>query len=87
MARRSIDRALVKRILREAFRASADPIERTAAAAGVSVDISVRLKRPLGEPGYPGRLALVSLRRALRKEADQLFAAVVARLNAAPAHG
>jgi ribonuclease P protein component len=87
MARRSIDRALVKRIVREAFRTSAARIERAATAAGVSVDISVRLKRPLGEPGDPARLGLLALRRALRVEADWLFAAVMARLTADPAHG
>lgn len=82
MARRAIDRALVKRIVREAFRHSADAIERAAVAAALRVDISLRLKRPLGAPGDPQRLPLVSLRRALRAEADQLLAAVVARLAA-----
>jgi ribonuclease P protein component len=86
MARRSIDRALVKRIAREAFRRSADAIERAAAGAAVRVDISVRLKRPLGAPGDPQRLPLIGLRRALRAEVEQLLAAVIARLAAVPAH-
>ena len=62
MARRAVDRALVKRIAREAFRGMADDIERAAAVAGVQADLSVRLKRPLGLPGSPERPSLVVLR-------------------------
>ena len=86
MARRSIDRALVKRIVREAFRLSADAIERAAAAAAVRVDISLRLKRPLGAPVDPQRLPLADLRRALRAEVEQLLAAVVTRLSTVSSH-
>jgi hypothetical protein len=86
MARRAIDRALVKRIVREAFRARAGNIERVAAAASMRVDISVRLKRPLGMPGDPQRPSLPALRRALRAEADRLLASVATRLAQFPPH-
>jgi ribonuclease P protein component len=86
MARRAIDRALVKRIVREAFRTSVVKLERRATAASVRVDIGVRLKRPLGLPGDPQRPALTTLRRALRGEADRLLASVVARLAQLPTH-
>ena len=86
MARRAIDRALVKRIVREAFRASAGEIERAAAAVWLRVDISVRLKRPIGAPGDPERLSLTALRRELRGDADRLLASVTARLARIPVH-
>jgi len=86
MARRSIDRALVKRIMREAFRHVAPTLDRAAAGAGVVVDVSVRLKAPLGEPGSPMRPALAVLRRALRDEADQLLQALVGKLGTIDAH-
>ncbi len=82
MARRAIDRALVKRVVRESFRRSARAMEETALAAGVRVDISVRLKRPVGLPGAAGRPTLMVWRQALRSEADALFRAVTARLGA-----
>lgn len=80
MARRSIDRALVKRIVREAFRHAAPVLDRAAARAGVVVDVSVRLKARLGDPGSPQRPALAALRRALRIEADGLLSALGSRL-------
>jgi ribonuclease P protein component len=86
MARRSIDRALVKRIVREAFRHVAPTLDRAAAGAGVAVDVSVRLKAPLGEPGSPVRPALAVLRRALRADADQLLHALIGRLGTIDAH-
>jgi ribonuclease P protein component len=86
MARRSIDRALVKRIVREAFRHVAPTLDRAAASVGVAVDVSVRLKAPLGEPGSPMRPALAVLRRALRDDADQLLQALVGRLGTIETH-
>jgi ribonuclease P protein component len=80
MARRAIDRALVKRIVREAFRHSASGVERIAAGSGVGVDISVRLKRPVALPDNPQRLALTSWRRTLRAEADELLALIASRI-------
>lgn len=86
MARRSIDRVLVKRIVREAFRHVAPMLDRSAASAGVAVDVSVRLKAPLGEPGSPLRPALAVLRRGLRGDADQLLQALIGRLETIDAH-
>jgi hypothetical protein len=80
MARRAIDRALVKRIVREAFRVSAAGLERQAAAARVRVDISIRMKRPIATPGDPKRPSLAVWRRTLRSEVEQLLSAVAARL-------
>jgi ribonuclease P protein component len=81
MARRAVDRALVKRIARESFRALADDIERAAAAAGMKADLSVRLQRPLALPATSERPSLVVLRGELRIGADELMAAVITRLK------
>jgi ribonuclease P protein component len=86
MARRAIDRALVKRIAREAFRHAASGIERVAAGSGVGVDISVRLKRPVALPDDPQRPALTPWRRALRTEADELLASITSRIALVNAH-
>ena len=86
MARRAIDRALVKRIVREAFRLSAPGLEQQAAASRVRVDISVRMKRPIELPGDPRRPTLPTWRRALRTEVDQLLSAVGVRLAAVSPH-
>jgi len=86
MARRAIDRALVKRIVREAFRASSENVERAAAAVPVRVDIAMRLRRSIGVPGDPQRPSLALWRRALRGEADQLLVSLVARLARLPVH-
>jgi ribonuclease P protein component len=81
MARRSIDRALVKRIVRDAFRLSAATLERCAVSIGMRVDISVRLKRTVGTLGNPQRPSLAQWRRALRADMDQMLLAVAARLE------
>ena len=86
MARRAIDRALVKRIVREAFRLSAPGLERQATAARVRVDISVRMKRPIGVPADPRRPTLPTWRRALRTEVDHLLGSVEARLATVNRH-
>jgi len=86
MARRAIDRALVKRIVREAFRHAAPGIERVAASSGVGVDISVRLKRPVALPDDPQRPALTPWRRALRAEADELLRSITSRIALVNAH-
>lgn len=80
MARRSIDRALVKRIVRDAFRLSAAALAGNAAAAGMRVDVSVRLKRAIGAPGDPQRPSLAQWRRALRADMDQMLSTVAGRL-------
>jgi ribonuclease P protein component len=74
-ARRAVDRATVKRILREACRHALGELE--AAATGRAVDVVLRLKSPL-----PGRDALprAELKRALRAEADALLADLKLRI-------
>jgi ribonuclease P protein component len=68
-ARRAVDRALVKRILREASRHAADDLERRCAVLGVKLDVAFRLKTPLAaEAASP-----TQWRRALRTEADSLL--------------
>lgn len=79
-ARRAVDRATVKRILREACRHARGELE--AASAGRAVDIVLRLKSPL-----PQRDALPrrQLKRALRAEADALLAELKRRIAQSPA--
>jgi ribonuclease P protein component len=86
LARRSIDRALVKRIVREAFRHASPALDRAALRAGAAIDVSLRLRSPLVDPGAPGRPAQMPLRRALRADADELLAVLATRLSALEAH-
>jgi ribonuclease P protein component len=76
-ARRSVDRALVRRIVREACRQHASAFERCAVPQ--RIDISLRLRSPLvdaqGEP-----LAMRSWRRQVRTEADALLQDVLTQL-------
>lgn len=76
MARRSVDRVLVKRILREAARHAAPDI---ATAAPSGFDIVLRLKAPL-----PAREATTrtALKRDLRADADTLLRRFRERLAA-----
>jgi ribonuclease P protein component len=71
-ARRSIDRAVVKRILREAGRHAAPALELTCARRGLRLDVAFRLKasRDRAAEAQP---ALTAWRRALRDEADALL--------------
>lgn len=80
LARRSIDRALVKRIVREAFRHAAPALECAARPAGFAVDVSVRLRSSV-DPGAPRRMSLANLRRSVRADADGLLTALAARLR------
>jgi ribonuclease P protein component len=88
-ARRSIDRVLVKRIVREACRQRASAFECCAQKAAARIDIALRLRAPLvdarGEP-----LAMRSWRRQVRAEADALLQDVLTqlagRLSATPVH-
>jgi len=70
-ARRSVDRALVKRIVREACRHQAGSFEAEAARASACIDIAVRLKSPLVADGEA--LAMRAWRRQVRAEADDLL--------------
>jgi ribonuclease P protein component len=79
LARRSVDRVLVKRILREAARHSAPDLE---ALARMPFDVVLRLKAPL-----PAQDALPrgQLKRALRADADMLLRRFRERLTDRPA--
>jgi ribonuclease P protein component len=68
-ARRAVDRAMVKRILREACRHAR--AELGTVARGRAIDVVLRLKSPLPERDA---LARARLKRALRAEADALLA-------------
>jgi hypothetical protein len=71
-ARRSVDRALVKRIVREASRHAAGGLEAACAAQGLRLDVAFRLKaaRPVGGAVQP---SVAVWRRELRAEADALL--------------
>lgn len=71
LARRAIDRNLVKRVAREALRVAAPTL--IAAAAPHGVDVVLRLKAPLTPRA---QLARVQLKKQLRREADALLAAL-----------
>jgi ribonuclease P protein component len=78
-ARRSVDRALVKRIVREACRHRAAAFEDCAAQGSARIDVALRLKAPLvNEEGAP--LAMRAWRRQVRAEADGLLQEVLIRL-------
>lgn len=85
MARRAVDRALVKRVVRESFRHAAAALTDAAAAAGQRIDVSLRLARALQPPGHSARPPLTALKRELRADADQLFGAATERLRGLPA--
>ncbi len=74
-ARRAVQRALVKRIAREALRHAAPALER--AAGGRAVDLVMRLKAPFPQPEA---MPLAPFKRALRAEADQLLAMMASKL-------
>ena len=66
-ARRSVDRALVKRIVREACRHYAHSFENCAAQAAARIDIALRLRAPLVDArGVP--LAMRAWRRQVRAD-------------------
>ncbi|GAB4467341.1 MAG: hypothetical protein OHK0044_08090 [Burkholderiaceae bacterium] len=78
-ARRAVDRATVKRVLREACRHAR--IELEAVADGRAIDVVLRLKASV-----PQREALprAELKRALRAEADALLADLKRRVAQLP---
>lgn len=79
LARRSVDRVLIKRILREAARHSAPELE---ALAHAPFDVVLRLKAPL--PAQDS-LPRGQLKRALRADADTLLRRFRERLTDRPA--
>ncbi|MGZ8255983.1 MAG: ribonuclease P protein component, partial [Burkholderiaceae bacterium] len=71
-ARRAIDRAVVKRILREAGRHAAPALGLSCARRGLRLDVAFRLNA-LRDRAAPGQPTLTEWRRALRQEADALL--------------
>lgn len=71
-ARRAVDRAVVKRILREASRHAASALDVICASRGLRLDVAFRLKASRDRPAE-GQPALVAWRQALRAEADFLL--------------
>ncbi len=78
-ARRSVDRALIKRIVREACRHQAAFFEAQAARASACIDVAVRLKSPLVDM-HGEALAMRAWRRQVRAEADDLLRDTLAQL-------
>jgi len=70
-ARRSVDRALVKRILRESARHVAPVVQAACETHGVAIDVSLRLKAPLPRAGRD--LGLAQLKHDLRADVDALL--------------
>jgi RNase P protein component len=85
-ARRAVDRSLVKRMVRESFRAVLPDLR--ARIGTEAIDISVRLVAPLRAADATRLVGATQLRRALRGDLDRLFDGLARRL-AAPhaAHG
>ena len=80
-ARRAVDRALIKRIVREACRRHASAFERGAESGALGIDIALRLKSSLIDShGRP--LAMTQWRRHLRAEANALLRHVLTQLPA-----
>ena len=84
LARRAVDRNLVKRVAREALRAAAPALDDVAAPRDRQIDIVVRLKAPLPSVADLPRARLKS---ELRAEADALLAALVRDLRATAGEG
>ena len=80
-ARRSVDRTLVKRIVREACRYRAAAFEDCAAHALARIDIALRLKAPLVNE-HGAQVAMRIWRRQIRADADSLLEEVLTRLRA-----
>lgn len=78
-AHRSVDRALVKRTLREAVRKQAPNLAALLGEQGVGLDVSLRLRVPLKEiPGIDQ--GVNALKLSLRTDAQSLMEALLKRL-------
>jgi RNase P protein component len=80
-AARSVDRSLIKRVLREAARHAAPGLDAAAAAQLVQLDVVLRLKAPVP---VPATLPRTRLKRELRAEADALLDRLAHSLSATP---
>lgn len=76
MSRRSIDRSLVKRIVREAFRHAAGALDQFAARDRLALDLSFRMKRAIDSTRAGRRPSLTLLRAQLRADAEAALGAV-----------
>ncbi|MDO5530433.1 ribonuclease P protein component [Sutterella sp.] len=74
----SVDRAIVKRALREAARQRLPELRRMLGDEGIGLDVSLRLKAGLKTIGAPSRLRL---KKALHADAAELIDSVVARVE------
>lgn len=81
-ARRSIDRALVKRVVREACRHSAAALESICAERTLRLDVAFRLKAP--RDAKTSEVPLTAWRRALREEADAMLVRLARHLETMP---
>jgi ribonuclease P protein component len=81
-ARRAVDRALVKRIVREAARAARPVLVQACATRGLRADVELRLKtqRAAARDAEPMR----RWRRSLRDEADDLLRQLAQHLASVP---
>jgi ribonuclease P protein component len=73
MVRRAVDRALVKRILREAAWLASPGLAAQSTRRYGRLDVAFRVKVVRGGPGDQPPLSLTAWRRALRAEADALL--------------
>lgn len=81
-APRSVDRVLVKRILRESARMQAPALLVMLDQRELGLDVSLRLKSPLSAAG--GRAAVGALKKALREDADRVMREVCRRVRRTP---
>lgn len=78
--KRAVDRILVKRILREAWRHLAAPLESCAIRAGACIDVVLRVKSPLAAAGGTA-LTMAQWRLQVRMEADSLLQQMLSELS------
>jgi ribonuclease P protein component len=76
VARRAVERNLVKRILREAARLTLPQLNRAAAARRIDVVLRLRSAFPRAE-----EMSLAAFRRALRGDADLVLQRLIAQLE------
>lgn len=83
-ARRSVDRALVKRVVREASRHAAAGLEAACAPRHLRLDVAFRLKTSRDRTATAA-VSVTAWRRQLRREADALLERLAQHLAELPA--
>ena len=78
-APRSVDRALVKRVMRDCCRNKLPQFRALAAQHGVGLEIGLRLRRPLGRVGSEA-MTVDNAKRLVRESSELCLQAVVRRL-------